>query len=88
MNNVTKEEGKLIPVKRSTVVGSQYAQSVGVSVTEFDITLEFSYINPQESSDANVVARVTMPRIAGEGVAKLIADMIALHEAKKRSEKN
>lgn len=78
-----------ISVKTNTVLGSTYAQIVGVVVTDADITLEFTYLNPRPNTEeAQVVARVTLPRPAGEGLAKAITDTIIQHEAKKKGEKN
>ncbi len=77
-------EGKTINVKSDKIVGSLYAQLVGVLVTDIDITLEFVYINSRPGGeDANVVSRITLPRIVGEGLAQNIKDIIAEHEAKK-----
>lgn len=75
-----------IKVITETVKGSEYAQIVGVVVTDTDITLEFAYINPRPGSkEAHVVSRVTLPRIAGENVAKAITKTIEEHEKKKGS---
>ncbi|MDP3988362.1 MAG: hypothetical protein Q8P80_04435 [Candidatus Levybacteria bacterium] len=83
------EAKKAIPrkinVKTETTLGSTYAQIVGVVVTDFDITLEFAYLNPRQGTEeAQVVARVTLPRPAAEGLAKTIIDIVAQHEAKKK----
>lgn len=87
MPEKAENKQKPVPVNRNTVVGTIYSQGVGVYVTDFDITLEFAYMNPQatlEGAEGNVVARITLPRLAGEGLYKLIADTIAQHEEKKK----
>jgi hypothetical protein len=65
-------------VKTGTYVGSTYSQVVGVTVTDTDVTLEFVYVNPR-SKEGEVVSRITMPMLAGEGLAKAINDTIAQH---------
>ena len=78
-----------ISVRTDTVIGSQYAQIVGVLITDNDITLEFVYKNPREEiKEAQVVSRVTLPVNAGDKLAKTIIDTIKLHEAKKKGQKN
>lgn len=75
---------KVLKVNTNTVLGSTYAQIVGVSVTDTDVTLEFVYKNPREEiEEAQVVSRVTLPRIAGEGLSRAILDTIKEHEAGK-----
>jgi hypothetical protein len=70
------------------VLGSLYAQIVGVVVTDIDITLEFVYINPRpDTNEAQLVSRITIPRVVGESLAKNITDIIAEHEAKKGDRK-
>lgn len=82
-NGATKQSNiKKIKVKTETVVGSIFAQIVGVVVTDTDITLEFAYIKPG-MEEAHVVSRVTLPRIAGENIAKVILKTIGEHEKKK-----
>lgn len=72
-------------VKTGTVIGSTYAQIIGVVVTDTDITLEFAYFNPRPGNkEAQVVSRVTLPRRAGEGLANTIVNTIREHEAKKK----
>lgn len=79
---------KQLKVIMESVVGSVYAQIVSVVVTDSEITLEFAYINPRPGTEeAHVVSRVTLPRLAGENVAKAITNTIAEHE-KKRGGKN
>lgn len=84
-----KEQPQPITVKTNTFLGSLYSQIVGVSITDVDVTLEFVYKNPrQEIKEAQVVSRVTLPRQAGEELAKTILNTIKIHEAKKKGEKN
>jgi hypothetical protein len=79
--SITKE----IKVKSDKVIGSLYAQVVGVIVTDLDITLEFIYVNPRpDTQEGEVISRITLPRTAGEGLVKNISNIIAQHEAKRR----
>lgn len=84
-----KQKQPQITVNVGTFLGSVYSQIVGVTVTDTDITLEFVYKHPREDiKEAQVVSRVTLPRLAGEDLAKAILDTIRLHEARKKGEKN
>ncbi len=77
-----------IVVRTTTFTGSQYAQIVGVTITDNEITLEFVYKNPrQEIKEAQVVSRVTMPRQAALGLAETIYKTNQAH-AKKEKGKN
>lgn len=93
IEKMAKKEGKkakpgTLIVKSGTILGSTYAQIVGVVVTDIDITLEFVYKNPRpEIKEAQVVARVTLPVVAGRGLANSIIDTIKVHE-KKASKKS
>lgn len=79
---------RTINVKTDRIVGSLYAQIVGVIVTDIDVTLEFVYVNPRPGIDeAYVVSRITLPRGVGESLAQNITDIIAQHEAKKGDKK-
>ena len=72
-----------IVVQTNTVLGSQYAQIVGVVVTSTEFTLEFVYKNPREEiKEAQVVARVTLPREAALGLAETIFKTKQQHEAR------
>lgn len=74
-----------VTVKTGTTIGSTYAQIVGVVVTDTDITLEFAYFNPRPGNkEAQVVSRVTLPRVAGEGLANTIINTVKEHESKKK----
>ncbi len=78
-----------ISVNATTIVGSTYAQIVGVSVTDTEITLEFVYKHPRpDVKEAQVVSRVTLPIQAAEGLAKTIIDTMKMHEARKAGKKN
>lgn len=82
--DIKKTVQKTLLVEANTVIGSTYAQIVGVVVTDTDITLEFVYKSPRPDVDkAQVVARVTLPRKTGEGLSKTIMDTIQAHEHKK-----
>lgn len=87
--DIKKATPRKINVKTGATFGSTYAQFVGVVVTDFDITLEFAYLDPRPGTEeAQVVARVTLPRPVAEGLAKTIVDTAAEHEAKKKGNKN
>lgn len=76
---------KKLTVKSDRVIGSLYAQMVGVVVTDIDITLEFVYLNPRpQIEEAHIVSRITLPRRAGESLSKAILDTIKEHEQKKK----
>lgn len=79
--NKTKPMG--LKVNAGTYRGSVYSQIVGVTVTDIDITLEFVYVNPRDKTQGEIVSRVTLPRVAGEDVAKTILNTIAMHEKQK-----
>lgn len=81
---VKKADPTQVNIKSGTFVGSAYSQAVSVTVTDNDITLEFIYINPRSKTEGEIVSRVTLPRVAGEGLAKAIGDTVLQHEANKR----
>ncbi len=75
-------------VKAGTILGSTYAQIVGVSVTDVDITLEFVYKNPRvEIKEAQVVSRVTLPLRVGQELADTIIKTIKVHDENKKGKK-
>ena len=78
-------------ILKDRVNGSVYSQLVGVTVTDFELTLEFIYVNPRpdptQGKIGHVVARVTLPQKAAEGLAQIIVDTIKQHE-KKKGKKN
>lgn len=86
---VMKEDKKAQPETSivNTILGSTYAQIVGVSVTDVDITLEFVYKNPRaEIKEAQIVSRVTLPQPVGKELADTIINTIKVHETKKKGE--
>ena len=82
------EKPQEIKINPNTVVGTTYSQLVGVSVTDFDITLEFVFINPRDKSFAQVVSRVTLPRKIGIDLANTILMTAKVHANKKKGERN
>lgn len=75
-------------INSGSVTGSTYAQLVNVSVTDIDVTLEFAFINPRDPSTGQVVARVTLPRVAGLELANVINMASKMHENKKGGKQN
>ncbi len=71
-----------------TVVGSQYSQLVGISVTDIVITLEFVFINPRDKTTGQVVSRVTLPLNTGIDLAESILMTAKVHDKKKKGEIN
>ena len=80
--NFLKEN--IVEVNTSTFVGSVYAQMVGISVTDNDLTLEFVFVNPRDNTKGQVVSRVTLPINAGLGLSNAIGETINKHIKKKR----
>jgi len=74
-----------LKVNAGTFVGSIYSQAVSVTVTDIDVTIEFIYINPRDKA-GQLVSRVTLPRKAGEELAKTILTTVKIHESKKKGE--
>ena len=77
------QSGKLV-VDAANYTGSHYSQLVSVTVTDFDITLEFVYINPRDKTKGEVVSRVTLPSQAGENLAEVIKNTVATHKKKEK----
>jgi len=77
------QTGKLV-VDAATYIGSCYSQLVSVTVTDFDITLEFVYIDPRDKAKGEVVSRVTLPSQAGENLAEVIKNTVAAHKKKEK----
>lgn len=71
-----------------TIIGSQYSQLVGISVTDIDITLEFIFINPRDKRTGQVVSRVTLPFATGIDLANTILMTAKIHDKKKKGETN
>lgn len=82
----TTIESAKVPVNKNTFIGSTYAQIVGVSVTDVDITYEFVFIHPTDLI-GQVISRVTMPRATGTQLAKAIVETIKSHEDNKEKSK-
>lgn len=79
-----KPQVEPLVVNANTFVGSTYSQVVGITVTDVDMTLDFVYVNPRDKTKGQVVARVTLPRSAGEELAKAITATIKQHEENKK----
>ena len=78
-----------LQVNTSTKIGSQYAQIVGITVSDDKtITLDFVFVHPREKTKGEVVSRVTLPRKVGEELATLIQMTVKMHDAKKKGEKH
>lgn len=75
-------------ISSNTFTGSRYAQFVGVTVTDIDVTLEFVFINPRDNTKGQVVSRVTLPRKVGESLAETIFTVMKMHDKKKEGNKN
>lgn len=73
-----------IVINTGTKVGSDYAQIANVTVTDFDMTLEFAFIHPRDKVKGQVVARVTLPVGVGMDLARAIMDTVQLHAKKKK----
>lgn len=86
---MAKDKKEFLPVNTvtinaSTFVGSVYSQIVGISVTDYDLTLEFVFVNPRNNKEGQVVSRVTLPINAGMNLAGVIEKTINEHIKKKR----
>ena len=81
----TKLATKGFPVSASSFVGSQYAQLVGVTVTNFNITLDFVYVNPRNKKMGEVVSRITLPLSTGESLAETIKKTLIKHRQDKKN---
>ncbi len=73
-----------LEVNHDTVLGTQYAQIVSVTVSDLDTTFEFVFVNPITKKGI-AVSRVTMAQQAAEGFAKLILDATKQQKAKKEN---
>lgn len=82
-----KEEVTTV-INTGTVVGSTYAQVVGVTVTDSDLTLEFAFIHPRDKTKGQVVARVTLPLPVGVDLAQTIINTVQLHTKRKKGGKS
>jgi hypothetical protein len=59
-------------INPNTVLGSIYSQFTIVTVSNIDITINFAFIHPNNPTQGEIVARVTLPRPIGEDLAKTI----------------
>lgn len=75
-------------VNTNTVVGSIYAQVARVTVTNYEMTIEFAYIHPAAPTEGQSVSRITMPVEAGRELAKTILSLDKIFEKKKEGIKN
>mgnify|MGYP001617660289 FL=1 len=75
---------KEIKVDARGILGSQYAQLVSVTVTDYEITFEFVWVNPRDNSQGQLLSRITMPVDAGKKFAESILATIEKHATKKK----
>lgn len=86
MSKKTNGETKSLRVNGSTVIGSQYAQLVVVTVGDIDVTIDFIYKHPRNDvEEGQVVARVTLPHSVAKQLPKIIDDTIAQHDTNKKT---
>lgn len=79
-----KKELQTLRINAGTVVGSAYSQIVSVTVTDFDITLDFIYLHPKEGiEEGQVVSRVTIPKSTGKELIDAINRASKEHVLKK-----
>ena len=71
-----------VEVNSNTVIGSQFAQVVGVSVSDTDVMLEFVFVNPQIKNHGQTVSRVTIPYKTAEDLSRIIIDTLKKHASK------
>ncbi|MBI2314939.1 DUF3467 domain-containing protein [Candidatus Daviesbacteria bacterium] len=87
MAKATDEKLPTLTINAGTVIGSNYSQYVGVTITDIDVTLEFVYINPridpEKRATGQVVSRITLSHSTAEELSKVITDTIKEHNAKK-----
>ena len=87
-----KKEFKL-KFNPATFVGSQYAHTGFVNVTDDDVTIDFVYLHPTSLQDnatekeVQVVSRVIMPVSQAEQVAKIVLETIKRHAEKNKATK-
>lgn len=75
-----------VEVNANTFIGSQYAQSVSVTVDDLNITFEFIYINPR-TKKGHVISRITMPNAAAKEITSLITTLSISHDKQKKGVK-
>lgn len=79
-----KARPNALEVNGSTFIGSQFAQVVGVSVTDTEVILEFVFVHPQSKGKGQTVSRITMPLSAAVGLSKVIIETLQKHESNKK----
>lgn len=84
--NGKTESAPPVEVNTRTIVGTVYSQVASVTVSDVDITIEFAYVNPRDKK-GELVSRVTMPRVAGESLAKIITSTVEKHVSLKKEKK-
>lgn len=88
MTNNPKDQTVTTVINTGTMVGSTYSQVARVTVTDFDITLEFAFINPSDPTKGQVVARVTLPKPVGFDLAQTIMNTVGMHSKKTKGGKS
>jgi len=82
-----KKEVNLV-VNTGTVIGSTYSQTARVTVSDTELTIEFAYVHPADPTQGQSVARVTMPVVAGIGLAQTILQLSKIHNKRKEGKKD
>lgn len=89
MKQMTEEKkSQDLVVNSGTVVGSTYSQLARVTVSDYEITIEFAYVYPANPTQGQSVARVTMPVKAGRALAETILSVEKIHEKRKTGTKD
>ncbi len=83
-----KKKKQNLIVNTGTVIGSTYSQLARVTVSDYEITIEFAYVHPADPTQGQSVARVTMPVKAGLELANTILLVDKTHENRKAGKKN
>jgi len=83
-----KKKPQNLIVKTGTVIGSTYSQIARVTVSDYEITIEFAYVHPADPTQGHSVARVTMPIAAGRGLAQTILSLDKIREKRKERKQN
>lgn len=83
-----KKDEKNLIVNTGAVIGSTYSQIARVTVTDYEITLEFAYVHPADPTQGQSVARVTMPVKAGIELANTILLVDKSRTSRKEGKKN
>lgn len=79
-----KKEGTTVNVNSSAFVGSQFAQMVGVGVTDTDVTFDFVFISALTPKQGQVVSRVTVSREVAKSLSESISSTIKKHDDSKK----